>query len=461
MTERMFILFILGFVLNGYSITRTYTNGKFCYCDSILITRDTSIVLPGKISVFDDKGNFIESFEGTFLGQALDSSKYTVVSEVDSNANIISETPYKDGKINGIKYIHDPEGESAFYELPYINGLLNGIAIEYIYDGDQIETPYVADRKNGIEIRYDGTRKKISETSFRNDTLDGFNVYYFSKGWVDLERLGCNTDVKNYFPVEEEGHQSDKIYEICDGILLFMPDSLRMLSIPYKNGVITGQVVENSGDNGSGIIIYSDYVNGKLNGQLKFIDVLGSVDFISHFTNGKKNGLEVFYFGDGEKILSEANYADGKIQGKKTTYWNDGSIKIETFFKSGIPVKTIWYDFDHVAYRVDSYTKGELKESKVFYDNSKLREVSPYKSGRINGTVKAYYRNGQLAGSAIYKDGKRNGKYIEYYPDGKLMSTATYQDGILKGQKVCTNGKRGKEIECESAWSWISKGYKF
>ena len=68
-------------------------------------------------------------------------------------------------------------------------------------------------------------------------------------------------------------------------------------------------------------------------------------------------------------------------------------------------------------------------ESKIFYENGKLKCVSNYKDGKQQGESKGFYENGKLQCVSNYKDGKLHGERKEFYENGELDFVENYKDG--------------------------------
>lgn len=96
------------------------------------------------------------------------------------------ETPYKDGKINGVKKIY--YNGVVRFEFPFIDGKMNGIGKEYYSDGTiRTETPYKNDKPNGIVKTYDVFGNLESEVPFTDNEINGVAKYYRTNGKLRFE----------------------------------------------------------------------------------------------------------------------------------------------------------------------------------------------------------------------------------------------------------------------------------
>ncbi|MHB9343649.1 toxin-antitoxin system YwqK family antitoxin [Fusobacterium polymorphum] len=96
------------------------------------------------------------------------------------------ETPYKDGKINGVKKIY--YNGVVRFEFPFIDGEMNGIGKEYYSDGTiRTETPYKNNKPNGVVKTYDVLGNLESEVPFTDNEIDGVAKYYRTNGKLRSE----------------------------------------------------------------------------------------------------------------------------------------------------------------------------------------------------------------------------------------------------------------------------------
>jgi antitoxin component YwqK of YwqJK toxin-antitoxin module len=151
---------------------------------------------------------------------------------------LFSETPYKNGKINGtykryfewggliekctfiddkkvgidIWYNESDKGSKLWREIPYIDGKINGVIKEYSFGDGKLEgeTPYTNGKRNGIEKRYYSYDKHLMrETTFIDDTVIGVIKEYYDDGKLKDE-TPCTNGKRN--GVEKEYYESGKIH---------------------------------------------------------------------------------------------------------------------------------------------------------------------------------------------------------------------------------------------------------
>ena len=64
-----------------------------------------------------------------------------------------------------------------------------------------------------------------------------------------------------------------------------------------------------------------------------------------------------------------------------------------------------------------------------YYDNGKIKSVTPYKNGVMDGIAKSYYENGTLEIETTYKDDQPEGIARYYDEGGNAKSETTYKNG--------------------------------
>lgn len=106
---------------------------------------------------------------------------------------------------------------------------------------------------------------------------------------------------------------------------------------------------------------------------------------------------------------SEINQKDENNlnQGFWKTYYKDGTVESEGYYKDG-------------------KQEGQWK---YYHDNGRLSAEKNYKSGKLDGTNRTYGENGELESDGHYKDGREDGSWI-YYKNGQFFFDEHYKDGV-------------------------------
>ena len=132
------------------------------------------------------------------------------------------------------------------------------------------------------------------------------------------------------------------------------------------------------------------------------------------------------------QVKSKGTIKNGKLNGKVTTWYEDGQIWSEELYIEGnLGEKTRYSYFE------DSEIKSKLHfinsklegNSTYWYENSQIFSDRNYKDGKKNGKWTSWYENGMKMSERNYKDGKEDGKSTEWYANGQIMSEENYKDG--------------------------------
>jgi antitoxin component YwqK of YwqJK toxin-antitoxin module len=248
------------------------------------------------------------SFSINGIGQQkLPDSNFTgIIRDTGKNGKVLKETPYLNGKKNGVEKLYYLDGDLKAEE-PYVNGELNGVKKSYYESGMLAsESPcingkingvfkeyyeqgylkcarnYVNGKRNGVSKEYGSTNGElVSASNYKDDILDGIRWEYYANWKVRMDTI----------------YKDGKPIGITQK---YFDDSAVRREIMYKNGVWNG--------------ISKDYYKN------------GAIKFIYSFKNG--------------------NY-DGAIK----EYYSNGKLKRITFYREGFP-KGVWKDY---------YESGELK----------------------------------------------------------------------------------------------------
>ena len=152
------------------------------------------------------------------------------------NGRLHSETPYSEGKGNGIEKIYDENGKLGM-EIPLVNDSINGI--EKLYDvknGIQYDTPYINGKKNGIAKGFYKSGKLMYSYPYTNGVENGVFIDYYENGNIEFLRPFTNGKVIN------------------DTVKHFFDNGLLEWEMPYGNDKPNG-------------VAKDFYMNGKLKSQ--------------------------------------------------------------------------------------------------------------------------------------------------------------------------------------------------
>lgn len=184
----------------------------------------------------------------------------------------------------------------------------------------------------------------------------------------------------------------------------------------------TGKVVENSQENTSKNNISDTSLiqnNAHPNGPYTKTNKQGVIIEKGVFNNGQQDGIRFLYFENG-KIKTEEPYKSGIFEGLFKEYSSNGKLYQEGTYHNN-SMTGVWKTY---------YDTGELKEEVQFVDNNE------------NGPFREYFKNGKVKYEGTYKGGD--------FEEGEMKVYS--EDGILVKKLDCKKGK------CNTVW--VKKGYE-
>ena len=170
-----------------------------------------------------------------------------------------------------------------------------------------------------------------------------------------------------------------------------------------------------------------------------------------YFVNGRKEGIWIKYYRDGQTVSLKGNYSNNRPGGNYKRYYKNGKLQ-----------------------EVGSFNKDQFKGLLTkYHSNGKIAYQGRYNnSGFENGTIKYFHENGNLALEYTYKNKALLGKVSQYYEDGSLKQIyEVSEDGkILNSQNFIRkekpkskekNVKESKEIYPPNIKNPNTKGLRF
>ncbi len=197
---------------------------------------------------------------------------------------------------------------------------------------------------------------------------------------------------------------------------------------------INGEYVENNMNHygGYGFSEVGEVKNGKSVGPYKYLNDDGIV--VSEGTldnNGQPTGEWKFYDDKGH-LTTVANFENNKLNGERTTYFENGARRSTMTIKNDniVGVQRDYYLFDQVYSEVNYNDEGvEEGEAFYYYGIGEKSHEMRLKDGLLEGDYKQFFDNGQLYIQTNYSEGKKEGAYASYYYSGKPYAKGNYEDG--------------------------------
>ncbi len=205
--------------------------------------------------------------------------------------------------------------------------------------------------------------------------------------------------------------------------------------------------------------------------MMEELDLQPDGNYYQRFHQEPFTGVAIENYENGKK-KSRAEFKNGKLDGKVTTWHETGEKSTLVNYKKGIVTGTEihWYDTGvkklEVSYDSEGLASGVCKE---YYHNETLKSEGRYEKDLEEGLHKWYFKNGDLDQTIEYKGGMANGKVKHYYQGGKIKMDGDYKAGRPNGKVIhyYNNGQRKKEtnytdgIENGKDYLWSKKGLLF
>lgn len=338
--------------------------------------------------------------------------------------NVISETEYKEGYMNGESMERNKVATSI---SQYQNGNLDGDLRTYLtLPGQDSLLLYDLLFQNGAlqgESKSYHTNGEISKRGFflsgqAIDDYEGFDTLGFRYHYVKFEFS---------FPVEE------KIWEENELSVRYMfdwQDSIPFSPIDITESESINRLLMDYGFN-------DGYMDEPYFGRPSLINK-GGIDYrlTKYYPNdsvardgtiskGRKSGEWEYFSYEGEK-QHQINYFDSiiflndSIQYSSKGIYTEINAEGDTIYQSYIIEKFERYDCSHS----DHYETRQLKT--IWESNDSI--------GRMNGDVMNFYDNGTIQSAGKMKDGCPSGGWRFYDPNGKLNKFGNYVFGKRDGR---------------------------
>ncbi len=156
----------------------------------------------------------------------------------------------------------------------------------------------------------------------------------------------------------------------------------------------------------------------------------GSLVAKHYYDSGNLRALYAFF--------PPENSESGDKNGSCREYYENGGIKIESFYKDD-KLSGIWKQFyatGELAWEVE-YTKGTMHGVyKEFFKNGTLKTKGNVNYGFPEGTENRYDDLGNLIWSGAYEKGVFNGEWINYDSEGNQLNVLKFKEGQLKKPKA-------------------------
>jgi antitoxin component YwqK of YwqJK toxin-antitoxin module len=361
----------------------------------------------------------------------------------NQSGNLIFETTYLDGMLNGIQKTFYETGElkSKRYN---IDGVANGVEIGYYKTGEKKYTRnFNSGIQEGEEVGFYKSGEVLYKMNYLSGTIDGNEVGY--------DTMGNTIYIKNHYSLLKtdkiDSKLSDNTPVTLKNISYFFNSGEIKQEVNYSKGLIDGLSVGYFKSGKKSYVI--NYKDGLMDGVSETYFRNGDIKSKCYFIKGLKQGKEVV-FKQEKKIEDktiiyiyfkaiERFYDNGLLDGIETGYfsnesieytqiWDQGLLNGEKvkyhFFKNGQKIPKEKYNFSNGVKQggyLTFYSSGELETRGEFVDDVKSSKIL------------RYYKNKEIKAEEYYTSGLKSGEWKEYYKSGGLKSIRNYDSNNLKG----------------------------
>ena len=226
--------------------------------------------------------------------------------------------------------------------------------------------------------------------------------------------------------------------------------------------------------NGTWIEYYSDgaiksekpFSNGKVNGVHKSYYTDGKPESVKGYKDGVEHGVEQRWHWETGKMTVDANYEDGKPDGKQTRHIssNNGDYVEVSHYAKGVQTGDFSQTWATGKPRVQGKYKNGQKEGvwMEYRSSGKLEKSTTYKNGERSGEYKTFYTDGTVEKIENYLNGKREGVCKEFFYDsGKMKNEYNYANNVKQGKYKLfyDDGTLREEGRCEEGQEVYRKEY--
>ena len=364
------------------------------------------------------------------------------------NPTDISKEHFVDDVKQGYSYILDTTGKIKM-EIPFVNGLENGLAREFDKEGNIIQ---LIEYKKGYVVnrerinRYDADHRPHGKWKwfYEDGTLktEGNFTHGLKNGYFkEYDRKGNLTSVSKYVNGEKE-QQVEELSRL-DVKTDYWPNGKPKVVASYKKGVPEG-VRREYNEKGE---VEKSYIfhNGKIIAEGVFTDS-GEHDGLwkeyyddhslkseGNYQHDKKIGTWKYYYPNGQ-LQETGDYENGEPEGKWTWYFSSGKLLREMSYYQGKRDGVITeYDEEGNVVLQGEYLEDK-RDGKWIYQTGDAKEVTMYSDDLKNGWDRIYSNDGTLLYEGKFIDDNPNGEHKWFWPNGKLKKEGRYVMGIKTGE---------------------------
>ncbi|MEM9340856.1 MAG: hypothetical protein AAGA66_19130, partial [Bacteroidota bacterium] len=143
-------------------------------------------------------------------------------------------------------------------------------------------------------------------------------------------------------------------------------------------------------------------------------------------------GLQKAVMKQGEVVIGEGDFLNGKYHGTWTIYDAQGKVQQITTYLNGLKQGTeLVFDNQGYVKTKSYYHNGELQGEYLGYKRRSIIERKNYSGGILDGLQQKYYIDGKVMEESTYASGQIDGVARWYDQEGNMTIEYTYKDGQL------------------------------
>lgn len=350
-----------------------------------LYARDYAGNIKAIVTSYHANGNprqYLDVMNGRALGWYLEwheNGSLAVSTRVVGGMADINPTAERSWLFDGVSQAWDEEGRMRA-EIPYSQGLLEGVSLYYYSNGQLAKRiPYNKGLADGVIELYRENGEIQQQLTYAQGVKHGPSTRMWSPCQLSNQEEFYNGRL-------ESGQYFDKSGNIIS-------------EVKQGNGYRIVQMKD--------VCEHQEYRLGSLEGEVKVFDSQGRLKHVYHVKNEIRHGEETEYFPSENPIPQPKlsfNWVEGKIQGQVKTWYSNGVVESQREMannkKSG--VATSWYR-DGNLMMIEEYDLDKLVRGDYFKKGEKI-PVSQVIQGK--GLVTIYDADGNFIQKIPYLNGK-------------------------------------------------------